>query len=170
MFIKSIRLERVEAAHAVEVLDAAETFEISKDGDEPESDDTLSIITSNGEDGIQIAGTEIALHDWLNRARDRLTTKTAGPRVMCVLDLSTQHLPEHICGDLDGYDGVTAHNTEYGWLLHVPSMLTEHRVYHPDTVPDEVWRLWGYASRYGACYIFLHAGADSVDALPSWDW
>ncbi|MBO3736673.1 DUF5983 family protein [Actinoplanes flavus] len=166
----SIRLERVEAAHDVRVLDSAETFEITKDADEPEPDGTLSIITDSGEDGIQIAGTETALHGWLNRARNNLTTRTAGPRILCVLDLSTHHLPQHICDDLDDYSGVTAHDTEYGWLLYVPGMLTEHRVDHPDTVPEEVWQLWEYASRFDASYILLHSDADRVDALPSWDW
>jgi hypothetical protein len=163
----SVRLERVEAAHDVRVLDSAETFEISKDVDEPEPDGTLSIITQNGEDGIQIAGTEPTLH---HRARNQLTTKTAGPRILCVLDLSTQHLPQDICDDLNGYDGVTAHDTEYGWLLYVPTMLIEHRADHPDTVPEEVWGLWEYATRFGASYILLDCDADRVDALPSWDW
>ncbi|GGN38082.1 hypothetical protein GCM10010109_64590 [Actinoplanes campanulatus] len=168
--IMSIRLERVEAAHDVRVLDSAETFEMSKDGDEPEPEGTLSIITLNGEDGIQIAGTATALHRWLHRAQAHLTAKTGGPRILCVLDLSTNHLPRNVCDALDSYYGVTAHDTEYGWFLHVPSMLSEHRDHHADTVPDAVWRLWEYANDFGALYIRLDRDADRVDALPSWDW
>ncbi|RSM47982.1 hypothetical protein DMB66_47180 [Actinoplanes sp. ATCC 53533] len=165
-----IRLEAVKAQHPVKVLDAAEAFEVSSDVDEPDPDGTYSIITDNGEDGIQVAGTERALHDWLNRARTQLSTKTGGPPVMAVLDLSTRHLPEQICAELNGYDGVTAYGTRYGWLLRVPGNLTEHRADHPGTVPDEVWQLWEYAHRYGAAYVLLDADTDPVDALPSWDW
>ncbi|WP_436528315.1 hypothetical protein [Actinoplanes sp. HUAS TT8] len=87
-----------------------------------------------------------------------------------MLDLSTHHLPERICDYLDTYRGVTAHDTGYGWLPYVPSVLAEHRADHPATVPEEVWRLWDYASRFGASYILLDSDADRVDALPSWDW
>src|SRR5690349_980760 len=90
----TIRLEAVKAAHSVRVLSAAETFTISKDGDEPDPEGTYSIITDSGDDGIQISGTEYALHDWLNRARTQLRNKTGGPRIMPVLGLSTHHLPK----------------------------------------------------------------------------
>jgi len=165
-----IRLEAMKAERPVRVLDAAETFEISKDTDEPDPDGSYSIVTDNGENGIKAAGTERALHDWLNRARNQLSYKTGGPLVMAVLDLSTHHLPEQICAELNGYDGGTAYDTRYGWLLSVPGNLTEHRGDHVDSVPDEVWRLWEYAHQYGATYILLDAEADRVDALPSWDW
>jgi len=165
-----IRLEVVKAEHSVRVLNAAETFEISKDVDEPDPAGTYSIITDNGDDGIQIAGSERQLHDWLNRARTQLTNKTGGPPIMTVLDLSTHHLPKLVCTGLNSYDGVTAHNTRHGWMLNVPGNLTEHRADYSGTVPDEVWRLWEYAHRFGAAYVLLDADADRVDALPSWDW
>ncbi|WP_045740290.1 hypothetical protein [Actinoplanes rectilineatus] len=165
-----IRLEGVQAQDDVTVLDAAETFAISKDTDEPDPDGTYSIITTNGEDGIQVAGTEEQLHGWLNRARGQLRLKTGGPRIMSMLDLSTGHLPYHVCARLDDYDGVTAYNTGCGWLLVVPSDLAEHRYGHPDTVPEAVWQLWEYAHRFGAEYLLLDPDADLDDALPSWDW
>ncbi|MEU4243953.1 hypothetical protein [Actinoplanes sp. NPDC026619] len=164
------RLERVEAQHDVTVLDATETFAISKDVDKPDPDGTYSIITTNGEDGIRVAGTEEQLHGWLNRGRGRLSAKTGGPRIISVLDLSTNHLPEQVCIQLGDYFGVAANDTIYGWLLVVPGDLAAHRNQHPDTVPEEVWRLWGYAHRFGAEYILLDAEADRLDALASWDW
>ncbi|GAA0547236.1 hypothetical protein GCM10010172_31270 [Paractinoplanes ferrugineus] len=42
-----LRLERVEAQHDVTVLDATETFVISKDVDEPDRDGTNPIMTTN---------------------------------------------------------------------------------------------------------------------------
>ncbi|GLZ00798.1 hypothetical protein [Actinoplanes sp. NBRC 103695] len=165
-----IRLERVQAQHDVTVLDAAQTFAVSKDVDEPDPDGTYSIITVNGEDGIQVAGSEQQLHGWLNRARAQLRAATGGPRIMNVLDLSTNHLPEQVCAHLSDYYGVTAHDTLYGWLVVVPGDLSVHRVHHPDTVPDVVWALWEYAHRFGAEYLKLDANADQVDGLASWDW
>ena len=34
------------------------------------------------------------------------------------LDLSTAHLSEETCRDLNSYDGVTAYKTTYGWLMY----------------------------------------------------
>jgi hypothetical protein len=165
-----LRLEGVEAHHDVIVLDATERFAISKDVDEPDPDGTYSIITTNGEDGIHVAGTEEQLHSWLNRARGQLRAKTGGPRIMSVLDVSTSHLPQDVCEQLSAYGGVTAHRTAYGWLMAVPSDLDAHRTDHPGTVPEQVRRLWEYAHRFGADYLLLDADGDRVDALPSWDW
>jgi hypothetical protein len=163
-----IRLEAVRAEHPVKVLDADEAFEISKDVEEPDPVGTYSIITDNGEDGIQIAGTDHTLHGWLNRARTQLCTKTGGPRIPTMLALSTDHLPEQVRARLDGCDGVTAHDTRSGWLLHVPADLTQHRADHAGTVPDVVWRLWEYAQQFGAEYVLLDAGAGHVAGLPTW--
>jgi hypothetical protein len=165
-----LRLEGVEAHHDLTVLNATETFAISKDVDAPDPDGTYSIITANGEDGIQVAGTEEQLHGWLNRARGQLRLATGGPRVMTVLDLCTHLLPEHVCDQLNAYDGVTAHHTTYGWLLAVPGDLAEHRTDHLTTVPHAVWALWEYAHRFGAEYLLLDAAADRVAGLASWDW
>jgi hypothetical protein len=165
-----LRLQRVDAQDDVAVHDAAEAFAIAKDVDEPDPDGTYSIITTNGEDGIQIAGTDEHLHGWLTRARRHLRAAIGGPRIMNVLDLSTHHLPEHVCDQLNAYAGVTAHHTTYGWLLAVPGDLDGHRTDHPATVPDAVWALWEYAHRFDAAYVLLDADADRVDALASWDW
>ena len=83
-----IRLECVRAQHDVTVLDAAETFAVSKNVDEPDPDGTYSIITTTAtnEDGIRVAGTEQQLHGWLNRARGQLRAKTSGPRIASVLE------------------------------------------------------------------------------------
>ena len=165
-----IRLIWVDATDEVQVLDPGEAFAIAKGVDDPEPEGTYSIITANGHDGIQIAGTAHALHDWLNRARARLISKTDGPRIMSVLDLSTHHLPQHVCDQLSAYDGVTAHHTPYGWLLAGPGYLAGHRTDHSGAVPDAVWALWEYAHRFDAEYLLLDADADRVDALASWDW
>ncbi|GAA2471068.1 hypothetical protein [Winogradskya humida] len=165
-----LRLERVEARDDVTVHDAAQAFAIANGVDEPDRDGTYSIITTNGEDGIQIAGAEEQLHGWLARARGQLRAATGGPRIMNVLDLSTHHLPEHVCDQLNAYAGVTAHHTAYGWLLAVPGDLVRHRTDHPASVPAVVWALWGYAHRFAAEYVLLDADADHVDALASWDW
>ncbi|WIN00035.1 hypothetical protein ACTOB_003710 [Actinoplanes oblitus] len=166
----SIRRQRVQAIDQVDVLGLPETFAAAKTVDKPEPDCIYSIIAGNGEGGIQLTGTPPELHHLLHRAQTELGRATGGPRVITVIDLSTGHLPRPICDRLNTYSGVHACFTGTGWLLTVPDDLAAHHADFSGSVPAEVWRLWQYAHRFSAEYILLNAGADRIDALPSWDW
>lgn len=113
-----------------------------------------------------------------------------GGPVRLVLDLSTAHLPEDVCRDLNSYEGVVAYpltsksGIDYGWLLWVPddpdAHVTEYRVdagpgdpHDGDSYewpPSEVLTIWRYARRRGCDYIILDRDAPTVGDLPTWDW
>lgn len=101
-----------------------------------------------------------------------------GPRIIQVLDASTAHLPQEVCENLNGYDGVIAYalstsNDHYGWLLHVPENPDEHASDYdedPDGVPAEVLTVQRYARGLGCDYVLLDRDAEQVNGLPTWDW
>ncbi len=111
------------------------------------------------------------LRNFFNRFRTPPTpATTGGPRIMSILELSTQHLPQHVCQNLNRYDGISALDTGYGWMLLVPSDLADHRVDYAGSLPHQVWPLWEYARRYGADFIQLDRDTDTVGALPTGQW
>ncbi len=91
------------------------------------------------------------------------------PRIIKMLDATTGHLPQEICQDLNGYDGVIATDRTYGWLLWVPEDPAEHAGETGD-VPAEVVALQVFARGLGCDYVLLDRDADRVDGLPHWDW
>jgi hypothetical protein len=91
------------------------------------------------------------------------------PRIIKMLDATTGHLPEQICQDLNGYDGVIATDREYGWLLWVPEDPAEHAEGYGD-IPAEVVTLQVFARGLGCDYVLLDADAARVEGLPHWDW
>lgn len=81
------------------------------------------------------------------------------------LDLSTGHLPENICAALSSFAGVVAYETQYGWLMAVPS--------DPDTdtdTPAEVRVVQKFAREHDCVYVLFDRDAEIIDALPSWEW
>ncbi|MBG0568810.1 DUF5983 family protein [Actinoplanes aureus] len=162
----SIRLEKVRMEQPTGAARTTGPFEVTRDVGGPEQTVTYSISVHDGGHSIRLVGTEPHLYAWLTRARTALSNSTDGPHIMNVVALSTHHLPEWISDDLSGFKGVTAYDTVYGWLLRVPNDLVEHRLHYPDTVPDEVWRLWEYAHKFSAEYILLDVDADPADVLP----
>jgi hypothetical protein len=90
------------------------------------------------------------------------------PDIRTFLDLSTAHLPEHICDRLGAVPGVIAHETVYGWLMWVPDNPAD-----PDEraeVPDVVATIQCFARAAGCDYVLFDRDADRMDALPTWDW
>lgn len=85
------------------------------------------------------------------------------------LDLSTGHLPERVCSELNSFEGVTAYQYEYGWFLVVPA-IADHEPSDFDDVPPEVMALWEYARSLGANLIQLDGDASSDPNLPYWEW
>jgi hypothetical protein len=142
---------RVVAASVgyTDVLGPKAFFDQCKDMDEPDAEGTLTLTARSGSDGIAATGTEAELFDLLARWWRQLSDKVGGPRLMTVLDLATNHLPEDVSANLSSYDGVTAIDTVYGWLLTVPSNIEEH-VREYGEPPAAVVDLWKCARRFGA--------------------
>lgn len=89
--------------------------------------------------------------------------------VRSFLDASTAHLPQHICQNLNSFEGVIAYeHGEYGWLLWVPDDVDEHNV--DGQVPDEVTALQKFARDLGCDYVLLDQDASKIDDLPTWEW
>jgi hypothetical protein len=91
------------------------------------------------------------------------------PRIIKMLDATTGHLPEKVCQDLNGYDGVIATDREYGWLLWVPEDPAGHAEEYGE-IPAEVVALQVFARELGCDYVLLDRDADRVDGLPHWEW
>ncbi len=93
-----------------------------------------------------------------------------GVTIRSVLDLSTQHLPEHLGSyGLSGEDGVVAYELEHGWLMWVPPDPSAHASDYPD-LPPEVLTIQRYARTLGCDCVLFDADADQVGDLPTWDW
>jgi hypothetical protein len=98
----------------------------------------------------------------------------SGPRIIRVLDASTSHLPEQVCEDLNGWDGVIAYavsnsDDQYGWLLHVPQDPVA-KADDSDGFPSEVLTLQRFARGLDCDYVLLDRDAEQVEGLPTWDW
>src|SRR5262245_20831217 len=92
------------------------------------------------------------------------------PVIRRMLNLSTGHLPEQICQDLAGVHGVIAHQTEYGWLMWVPTHPDKHARNYTPAIPAEVLAVQRYARSHRCDYVLFDNIADFDDQLPSWDW
>lgn len=108
------------------------------------------------------------LRQWWWRTRRRWQQAWAPEYVRTFLDLSTAHLPEHLCQNLGGYSSIRAWETEYGWFMWAPGDIDDDPDY--DDVPDEVRAIWRFARAHGCHYVLLDRDAEILDGLPSWDW
>lgn len=89
------------------------------------------------------------------------------PHILRMLDACANHLPLDVFLDLNGHDGVTAHETDFGWLLHVPSVIPDD---DEGLTPAAIVRLWRYAAKLHCVYIMLDRDADTLPRLPTYDW
>jgi len=96
-----------------------------------------------------------------------------------ILDASTGHLPQDVCDDLNGFDGVVAHRVLFagdgsmaGWLLWVPNDPIAHAADHNDDgdFPTEVTVLQTWARAAGCDYVLLDPDGDRIHGLHHWEW
>lgn len=85
----------------------------------------------------------------------------SGPVVRALLDLSTAHLTEATCRELNSYDGVTAYETTHGWLMYVPAD-AEQRTADGDW-PPELQPIVSLAHIHGCDYILFDQDAPQSD-------
>ncbi|GAA0908686.1 DUF5983 family protein [Virgisporangium aurantiacum] len=90
------------------------------------------------------------------------------PNIRDLLDLSTAHLPPHVCDRLSAQPGVIAYHTIHGWLLQVPDDPDQASTTNCEPVPDVVLAIQRYARALGCDYVLLDGEADKVDHLPTW--
>lgn len=89
------------------------------------------------------------------------------------LDLSANHLPNHVFEDLNSYTGVVAHKLEYGWFLYVPENVDEHAMNCSDEsepIPPEVLAIQRFARSLDCDYVMLDRDALTIAELPTWEW
>lgn len=86
------------------------------------------------------------------------------PTIHRMLDLSTAHLPPEARAELNNYEGVTAREYEYGWLLYVPPRLGSGADY-PDFIND----IWRYATKHDCRYVLLDRDAEEITDLPTYE-
>ena len=85
----------------------------------------------------------------------------APSNVRQMLDLNTGHLPLRLVQDLNGEEGVTAHEMPYGWLMHVPPV-------DEPGAPAEVRTIWDRARRLGCTYVLFDSDGEYDGQLPYW--
>lgn len=84
------------------------------------------------------------------------------------LDLSTAHLREETCSNLDGYKGLLAYPTTYGWLLYAPEDADGLAATHD--WPGELLPIIKLARTNGCAYILFDADARETELLTTYDW
>jgi hypothetical protein len=91
-----------------------------------------------------------------------------------VLDLSTGHLPQQVCNQLNSYEGVTAYElSDHGWLCYVPEDPEAHANDYGvdgDGVPSTLLRLQVIARAAGCDYLLFDRDAARIPGLPRYDW
>jgi hypothetical protein len=90
------------------------------------------------------------------------------PTVRTFLDLSTGHLREETCRQLGDYEGVIAHEMEYGWLMYVP--VPDDDAGDQSDWPEELLPIMRLAHTVGCAYILFDADAPHTENLPIFDW
>jgi hypothetical protein len=98
--------------------------------------------------------------------------------VRTVLDLSTAHLSDNVRQNLNSYEGVTAHEFGYGWLLFVPTPDTIRGAdVEPDEVEDldeyeyppaEVVAIWQLAEKLNCDYVLFDRDGPTDGNLPTY--
>jgi hypothetical protein len=89
--------------------------------------------------------------------------------IRAFLDLSTAHLSAATCRILNSFDGVTAYETPYGWLMHVP-VRDADELAHDGDWPPELLPIVNLARTRGCDYILFDSEAPQTDLLPTFDW
>lgn len=89
--------------------------------------------------------------------------------IRAFLDLSTAHLSAATCRTLNSYDGVTAYETPYGWLMYVPVEDVDELAHGGDW-PPELLPIVMLARINGCDYILFDRDAPQTDLLPTFDW
>jgi hypothetical protein len=89
--------------------------------------------------------------------------------IRAFLDLSTAHLDEHTCRDLNGYEHVTAYPTPYGWWMFVPDGDVADLADQGDW-PAELPEIVTLARDRGCAYILFDADGPHSNLLPTFDW
>ena len=89
--------------------------------------------------------------------------------IRALLDLSTAHLNAATCRTLNSYDGVTAYETLYGWLMHVPADDVDELAHSGDW-PPELLPIVKLARINGCDYILFDRDAPETDLLSTFDW
>ncbi|GGJ75685.1 hypothetical protein GCM10010123_02100 [Pilimelia anulata] len=90
-----------------------------------------------------------------------------GPRIIRMLDASTEHLPpplRHPTTGLTAVTGVVADAREYGFLLWVPADPDAYATDYPGVRAD-VLALQRYARELGCDYVLLDSDAEPVPGL-----
>jgi len=85
------------------------------------------------------------------------------------LDLSTAHLSEHACAQLNTYDGVNVYDTTYGWLMYVPEQDADG-LSETGAWPAELLPILKLAHANGCASILFDRDAAKTDLLPTFDW
>jgi hypothetical protein len=85
------------------------------------------------------------------------------------LDLSTSHLSEETCRDLNSISGITAHETTHGWLLYAPEEGADELAEDGDW-PAELLPIVELARSNGCEYVLFDRDAETTDLLPTFDW
>jgi hypothetical protein len=89
-------------------------------------------------------------------------------RIRKILELSTDHLPPHLCDSLASIDHVVAYNLVTGWLLWVPDDPEASSAAMDVPIPDEILAVQQHARGLDCDYVLLHADADPDEQLPTW--
>ncbi len=106
------------------------------------------------------------------------------PRIRKFLDLSTNHLPEHLLNNLNDFNGVVAYPAPYGawlWVPDDPQARADENAWmyrageedgddFGDGFAPEILVVQLYARQFGCDYILFDADAEIDPALPSWPW
>jgi hypothetical protein len=89
--------------------------------------------------------------------------------IRAFLDLSTSHLSEETCRGLDGFEGVTAHNTTYGWLMYAPEEGADELA-DDGGWPPELLPIITLARSNGCEYVLFDRDAPQTELLPTFEW
>lgn len=90
--------------------------------------------------------------------------------IRTLLDLSTAHLSEETCRTLNDYDGVTAYETPYGWLMSVPTRDRVQQLTPDGDWPPELLPIVELAQARGCAYVLFDRDASQTALLPTFDW
>ena len=92
------------------------------------------------------------------------------PTFFKMLDLSTAHLPQKVCENLNRYNSVTADKSECGWLLSVPEDINDVLRWNNGAVPTAVVHIWRHAQKHDCQYVLIDRDGAKYEELPIYQW